>query len=57
MNCPKCNEPEARVMDSRNRLEGKEVYRRRRCLACGYRFTTLETVVKISTKKKEKLGW
>lgn len=57
MNCPRCNDSEARVMDSRNRLEGKEVYRRRRCLACGYRFTTLETVVKISTKKKEKLGW
>lgn len=33
MNCPKCNETEARVMDSRNRLGGEEVYRRRRCLA------------------------
>lgn len=57
MNCPKCNEPEARVMDSRNRLEGKEVYRCRRCLACDCRFTTLEAVVKISTKKKEKPEW
>lgn len=57
MNYPKCNEPEAIVMDSRNRLEGKEVYRRRRCLACDCRFTTLEAVVKISTKKKEKPEW
>lgn len=23
MNCPKCNEPEVRIMDSRNRLEGE----------------------------------
>lgn len=57
MNYPKCNEPEAIVMDSRNRLEGEEAYRRRRCLACGCRFTTLEVVVKISTKKKEKPEW
>ena len=49
MNCLKCNEPEDRVMDSRNRLEGKEVYRRRRCLACGCR--------EDKHKKKEKPEW
>ena len=57
MNCPKCNEPEARVVDSRNRESGREVYRRRRCQSCGTRFTTLECVVKISIEKKVRSGW
>ena len=44
MNCPKCNEPEVRIMDSRNRLEEK------RFIAA--EDVWLEVVVKISTKRR-----
>ncbi len=42
MNCPYCGGQEARVIDSRGLDEG--VRRRRKCLACGARFTTYERV-------------
>jgi len=42
MKCPYCGESESRVIDSRPGDEG--VRRRRRCLACGARFTTYERV-------------
>ena len=43
MNCPKCNCDILTTVDSRKRLN--EVYRRRKCEKCGYRFTTSETIV------------
>lgn len=43
MHCPFCNHPETRVNDSRLAGEGRQVRRRRECLACGERFTTFET--------------
>ncbi|MGQ9546596.1 MAG: transcriptional regulator NrdR [Dehalococcoidia bacterium] len=42
MDCPYCGDKESRVIDSRSVNEG--VRRRRRCLACGARFTTYERV-------------
>ncbi len=42
MKCPYCGGAESRVIDSRPGDEG--VRRRRRCLACGARFTTYERV-------------
>lgn len=42
MHCPFCNHPETRVNDSRLAGEGRQVRRRRECLACGERFTTFE---------------
>ena len=42
MKCPYCGELESRVLDSRSVDEG--VRRRRKCLACGARFTTYERV-------------
>lgn len=42
MRCPSCGEGEDRVVDSREVESGAAVRRRRECLACGYRFTTLE---------------
>ncbi len=42
MKCPYCGGAESRVIDSRPGDEG--VRRRRKCLACGARFTTYERV-------------
>jgi len=43
VHCPFCSHPETRVNDSRLAGEGRQVRRRRECLACGERFTTFET--------------
>ena len=40
MKCPKCKEPKTKVI----RTAAKTNKRRRMCLKCGYRFTTLEEV-------------
>ena len=42
MNCPYCGSQESRVIDSRGLNE--VVRRRRKCLACGTRFTTYERI-------------
>lgn len=42
MKCQKCNAYYTKTVDSRERDEGRTVYRRRRCPFCGYRFTTFE---------------
>jgi len=42
MKCPYCAESESKVIDSRDLGEG--VRRRRKCLACGARFTTYERI-------------
>lgn len=43
MHCPFCNHAETKVIDSRLAGEGRQVRRRRECLACSERFTTFET--------------
>ncbi|MDX1796494.1 MAG: transcriptional regulator NrdR, partial [Hydrogenovibrio sp.] len=43
MQCPFCNEPDTRVIDSRLATEGAQVRRRRECISCSERFTTYET--------------
>ena len=42
MQCPFCKVDEDRVIDSRSIGEGSVIRRRRKCLACGRRFTTYE---------------
>lgn len=42
MQCPFCRTDEDRVLDSRTIGEGNAIRRRRKCLACGKRFTTYE---------------
>lgn len=42
MYCPFCNSTDTKVNDSRLVAEGRQVRRRRECLACGERFTTYE---------------
>ncbi|WP_418461870.1 hypothetical protein [Frisingicoccus sp.] len=43
MKCPKCN-GETRIINSRLK-EWNEVYRRRKCLGCGFRFSTMERII------------
>jgi transcriptional repressor NrdR len=45
MKCPRCGFLEDKVIDSRVSKEGLTVRRRRECLSCNSRFTTLEEVV------------
>ncbi len=45
MKCPKCGVDNDKVIDSRAGRDGGTVRRRRECLSCGYRFSTLEGVV------------
>jgi len=40
--CPKCGDPDTRVIDSREAEDGGSIRRRRECDACSERFTTFE---------------
>ena len=44
MICPVCGENDDKVLDSRASSEGYEIRRRRECLKCGYRFSTVERI-------------
>jgi transcriptional repressor NrdR len=44
MRCPFCDTDEDKVIDSRQSKDGREIRRRRECLACARRFTTYERV-------------
>ncbi len=43
MHCPFCKHDDTRVTDSRLAAGGRAIRRRRECLACKARFTTIET--------------
>jgi transcriptional repressor NrdR len=43
MHCPFCGHEETKVIDSRLSGEGRQVRRRRECVACNERFTTFES--------------
>ncbi|HKZ74304.1 MAG TPA: transcriptional regulator NrdR [Steroidobacteraceae bacterium] len=43
MHCPFCGHEETKVIDSRLAGEGRQIRRRRECLACSERFTTFES--------------
>ncbi len=56
MRCPYCKEEKDKVIDSRSSKGGREIRRRRECLACGRRFTTRERVedtVRLQVVKKD----
>lgn len=50
MRCPKCDDQNDKVIDSRSARNGAAIRRRRRCLHCGYRFTTYEEALKPSLR-------
>lgn len=56
MNCPFCNHPDSKVVDSRPTDEGGSIRRRRECLACQKRFTTYETVERVALYVVKKDG-
>lgn len=43
--CPNCHKDDNKVVDCRSRKTLKDFYRRRKCLNCGYVFTTRERYV------------
>ena len=44
MKCPYCGHSEDRVLDTREQKEGETIRRRRECLNCRSRFSTVETL-------------
>ncbi|MFA5211368.1 MAG: transcriptional regulator NrdR [Patescibacteria group bacterium] len=44
MYCPVCKSTETKVVDSRLSSEGFSIRRRRECLKCNYRFSTVEEI-------------
>jgi len=46
MHCPKCGTKDTRVIDSRVSTSGLAIRRRRSCQACGYRFSTIEEIIR-----------
>ena len=59
MKCPKCNNMDTKVIDSRVIEDGQSIRRRRECEFCNHRFTTFErkwyteiTVVKKNGEKE-----
>jgi len=46
MRCPKCTSLDTKVLDTRTGKNETSIRRRRECLECGYRFTTIEEVLR-----------
>ena len=51
MRCPFCRHSDCRVIDSREVDDGQATRRRRSCVACGRRFTTVEEAVLAVVKR------
>jgi transcriptional repressor NrdR len=56
MICPSCGNKSTKVYDSRNTKNGRAVRRRRECLKCSYRFTTLEEVKVLDLMVEKRSG-
>ena len=56
MRCPKCACLDDKVVDSRAVKEGAGVRRRRECLSCGYRYTTIEGIIPEELKVVKRTG-
>ncbi len=56
MKCPFCKCDSDRVIDSRASDDGYVIRRRRQCLACNKRFTTLERVTELDLRVVKKDG-
>lgn len=50
MRCPDCGCLDDKVVDSRATKEGAGVRRRRECLKCSHRFTTIEEIIQAELK-------
>jgi transcriptional repressor NrdR len=56
MRCPFCQHPDSDVIDTRKLGGGESIRRRRKCSACGKRFTTYERVESVSLTVVKKNG-
>jgi transcriptional repressor NrdR len=56
MRCPWCNADDDKVVDSRPVDEAAAIRRRRKCLACGRRFTTYERVEEVGLVVRKRDG-
>ena len=56
MKCPQCNFNDSRVLDTRLQKDG-EIRRRRECLECKTRFSTLERALHSQLHVKKKTGY
>lgn len=45
MKCPSCGHSDDRVLDTREQKDGQSIRRRRECLQCRARFSTVESVI------------
>lgn len=48
MKCPNCGSHDNKVVDSRTNDNSNSIRRRRECLKCGKRFTSYETIERVS---------
>jgi transcriptional repressor NrdR len=56
MRCPFCQHGDTDVLDTRKLNEGELIRRRRKCRACGRRFTTYERIESVSLTVVKKDG-
>lgn len=56
MNCPYCTNQDTKVIDSREIKNGEYTKRRRECLKCFNRFSTIESVIKLDLQVKKTNG-
>ena len=56
MRCPYCQAQDTQVLDTRKLDNGAKIRRRRRCEACGRRFTTLERIESLPLMVVKKSG-
>ena len=56
MNCPYCNSPETKVIDSRETKDGSTIKRRRECLGCEKRYSTAEKILKLDLEVEKSNG-
>ena len=56
MRCPACQHPESDVIDTRKLNAGETIRRRRKCAACGRRFTTYERIESVVLTVVKKNG-
>ena len=56
MRCPKCGQVDDKVVDTRPSDEGRVIRRRRECIACGNRFSTIERIEGLQLRVVKKDG-
>lgn len=56
MRCSKCASIDTKVLDTRTGKNENSIRRRRECLDCGYRFTTIEEVLRVNLQVVKRDG-